>query len=373
MPVRVLSMAVVRGPGGGIEKTMLRTPRHLEGSGFEELAVLLHPPGDKQFRVLEQRALHHGAELLGWSESLPVSALSLARLARICRERDVGIWHAHDYKSNLYGWILRPICKFALVSTVHGWVSHTRRARLHRALDHKTLRAYERVIAVSAALRDACRDAGVSAERLTLIENGVDTQEFRRKGTDRLSQGRFRIGAMGRLEPEKGFFDLIAAAERMLGEGCDVEVRIAGDGSQRESLMARIRESRWADRIELCGFQEDPRTFMDSLDVFCLSSLREGLPNVLLEAMSMELPIAATTAGGLGGMLREGEDALLCAPGSPRELARALLRLVQEPGLAQRLARNARRRVVEQYEFSARVRAVADVYRSLPIHTRSIT
>jgi hypothetical protein len=160
------------------------------------------------------------------------------------------------------------------------------------------IRRYEQVIAVSSGLHAEARRLGVPHEHLSLIENGVDTEEYRCSGVPRSTAGPLHIGAAGRLTPEKGFLELIAAVEAMLEEGHDIRLSIAGDGPQRGALEERIRASRHSSRLALVGFIDDMRTFYAELDLFCLSSLREGLPNVVLEAMAMSLPVVATTAGG---------------------------------------------------------------------------
>jgi len=219
---------------------------------------------------------------------------------------------------------------------------------------------------VSSTLHAEARRLGVSSERLSLIENGVDTDEYRRRGAPRVGTSTLHIGAAGRLTPEKGFLDLITAVEALLEEGLDVRVSIAGDGPQRGALAERIRASRHAARFALAGYVDDMRAFYTDLDLFCLSSLREGMPNVVLEAMAMSLPIVATSAGGLSTFLRDGDDALLCLPGSPAALADALRAAIRSPDLRARLGQAARTRVEQECSFAQRMQRVFAVYDRLP-------
>ena len=107
------------------------------------------------------------------------------------------------------------------------------------------------------------------------------------------------------------------------------------------------------------------RTFYDELDVFCLSSLREGLPNVVLEAMAMMCPVVATSVGGLSTFLRHDVDALLCPPGSPTALADALRTAIGSPELRLRLADQARRRVEADGSLDRRMSRLFAVYERL--------
>ncbi len=358
----VLHARIVTGTGGGPEKTILNSPRHLARLGWDSLVVYLHPPDDPGFAVIEDRAREAGAPLVGIPESLPIDPRALRRLLRLCKDHDVRVWHGHDYKSNLYGRLLRPFHRMQLVTTVHGWVKHTTRTPLYYAIDRWCLKRYERVVAVSADLERRCLEIGVPRERLVLVENAIDTEVFRRSAP-RPANGRVVIGAVGRLSEEKGFDLLIQAVERLVADGRDVALAIAGEGDARGALASRIAASPAADRMELLGFRADTVALFEGFDVFCLSSLREGLPNVVLEAMAMEVPVLATRSGGMQEFARDGEDALLCDPGSVDELHAGLARLVDDADLRARLARGARERIVADCSFAARMDRVAELYR----------
>ena len=361
-PRTVLDAGIVAGAGGGIEKTLVAGARFHEGAGYRSVLAFVHPSTDPGFEKLRARAAALGAEVHDRAETFPFSPLTVGWFARLCREHGVDIWHAHDYKTDLIGLLLQPLLGFSLVSTLHGWSEDTRRTRLYFALDRRVIRRYEQVIAVSSGLHAEARRLGVPGERLSLIENGIDTEEYRRSSGPRSSTGTLHIGAAGRLTPEKGFLELIAAVEGLLEEGHDIRLSIAGDGPQRGALEERIRTSRHSARLALAGFIDDMRRFYAELDLFCLSSLREGLPNVVLEAMAMSLPVVATTAGGLSTFLRNGDDALLCAPGSPAGLGDALRNAIGSPELRARLGQAARARVERECSFALRMQRVFTVY-----------
>lgn len=357
----VLHVRIAAGAGGGPEKTIINSPRHLERLGYRGLVAYLHPPEDPGFEVIRARAAARDCPLVDFPESLPIDPRVLWRLRALCKREGVAIWHGHDYKSNLYGVLLRPSCRFRLVTTVHGWVKHTRKTPLYYGIDRWSLPRHDQVIAVSSDLHDACTLAGVRAERLTLIENAIDTEEFQRDRA-RESGARLVIGAVGRLSDEKGFDLLIQAVERLLDEGLELELRIAGEGDQEETLRAQIAASPHGAHLNLLGFQADTKALFDGFDLFCLSSLREGLPNVVLEAMSMALPVVATRSGGMETFAVDGEDAVLIDPGSVDELADGLRRVLADRAERDRLATAARARVERDCSFARRMQRVVEVY-----------
>src|SRR5262249_13386282 len=272
----------------------------------------------------------------------------------ICRRERVTIWHGHDYKSNALGLLLRRFWPMRLVTTVHGWGAQvTPRTRLYNRIDRFCLPHYERVICVSQDLRDDCLGFGVPPERCHLIENAVNLKEYsRQRGREEanqrfgLSPVRLLVGTVGRLSDEKGFDVLIRAVDRLLSEGLDLSLILVGEGGERAALEALIAELGRGDRVRLLGYRADARDLYEAMDVYALSSLSEGMPNVLLEAMAMGVPVVATRIAGVPHLVRDGENGLLVEPGNPDELAAALAHLLNDAGLRSRLE-NAGRRTIE--------------------------
>jgi glycosyltransferase involved in cell wall biosynthesis len=369
--VTVLHARIVTGTGGGPEKTILNSPRHLVGSRYRALAAYLHAPNDAGIEVLARRARERECPFLALPDSAPVDLGTLKRLAELCRAENVRIWHGHDYKSNLYGLLIARLADLRLVTTVHGWVKHTARTPLYFAVDRWCLRRYERVVAVSSDLHASCLALGVAPERLVTIENAIDTDEFKRRLPAResplraSSRDRLVIGAVGRLSPEKGFHLLVEAVDSLLRRGVDVELWIAGEGEERARLDALVARTSRPDRFRLVGYQEDPIALFEAFDVFALSSLREGLPNVVLEAMALAVPIVATRCGGLQTFARDGEDMLLVDAGSSAALERGIERLARDVELRIRLAGAARARIEREHSFARRMQKMIALYDQL--------
>ncbi len=373
-PPVVLHVRVVTGTGGGPEKTILNSPRLLADRGFAGLCVFLHPPGDPGAGDLRRRGLDAGTEIL----TLPdrgLRDLSVVRsLARLCRERNVRIWHGHDYKSNVLGLLLRPFHRMRLTTTVHGWVDKTGRMPLYTRVDKAALRGYRRILCVSPDLVEECIAAGLRRDRLELLENAIDVQANRpadaaeraaaRASLD-LPEGRFVVLGVGRLNPEKAFDRLIDAVAALRSSGTDAELLIAGDGAERAALQARIDRRPEPDRFRLLGYRTDVNRLLAAADAFCLSSLREGLPNVVLEAMARGVPVAATAIAGVPRLIADGSDGLLVPPADAPALTAALTRLAADPALRRRLGDAGRSTVEARYSFAARMDRVAAVYDEL--------
>lgn len=367
----VLDARVVSNSGGGPDKTILNSPRFLARDGYRNICAYMHPPEDPGFETLRRRAEALRATLLSIPDRGPRDWRVVTQMLAICRRERVAIWHGHDYKSNALGLLLRPFWPMRLVTTVHGWGVAGARP-LYNRIDRLCLPYYERVICVSQDLLEQCLACGVRPERCVLIENAVDTEQFARRLDTAEAKARLGIlptrqvvGAVGRLSGEKGFDLLIRATDRLLREGIDVELRIIGEGDQRPQLDALVSELGLEDRVHLPGYRSDASELYQAMDAYALSSISEGLPNVLLEAMALEVPVVATRVGGVPGLVRHEENGLLVEPGSVEALAEALGRILRVAELSDRLRRAGRATIEASYSFDVRMRKIRDLYDEL--------
>jgi len=365
----VLDARVVTESGGGPDKTILNSPRFFEPLGYRNLCAYMHPPGDAGFEALRQKAAAWGAPLFSIPDRGAWDWKVVTGLLDLCRRERVAIWHGHDYKSNALGLLLRRFWPMRLVTTVHGWVKETRRTPLYYKIDQLCLPRYESVICVSEDLYERSLAYGVPVQRCCVIENGIDTEQFRRRQTTGeakaklgLPRERFIVGGVGRLSPEKGFDLLLRAVRRLVERGLDVGVVIAGEGSAKTSLETLASELGLGDRVKLLGYCGDTRPVFEAMDVFALSSLREGLPNVVLEALAMETPVAATRIAGVPRLIVDGETGLLVEPGAVDELAAALERMARDQSLRKTTTGAGRRRIETSYSFAARIDKIRTIY-----------
>jgi glycosyltransferase involved in cell wall biosynthesis len=368
----VLHTRVVTQAGGGPDKTILNSPRFLHGTGYRVLCAYMHPPGDAGFEELRRKAAQWQTPLLSVADRGPLDWQVVWHLAQICRRHRVTIWHGHDYKSNLLGLLVRMARPLRLVTTVHGWVKETRRTPLYYGIDRLCLPYYERVICVSEDLQARCLAARVPATRCVLIENAIDTEDFRRRQTPAqakallgLPADRLLVGAVGRLSAEKGFDLLIRAVDQLLQQNLKVDLCIVGEGDDEARLRSLISQLGRDQHIRLLGYRSDTKNLYQAMDVFALSSLREGLPNVLLEAMALEVPIVATRIAGIPRLIQHGCNGLLVDPGNTVQLAAALHHLLGDEDLRARLRLQGRETVERRYSFHVRMHKIRALYDDL--------
>jgi len=212
----------------------------------------------------------------------------------------------------------------------------------------------QRAACVVACNTDVAGELDGSGARVTLVRHGVDLDRFR---AHRSSSGPFTMLAVGRLVEKKGFHVLVDAVSRLAG---DWRLRIVGDGPERSALATRARDRGVADRVTFCGaITHDVLPAEYGLaDVVVVPSVcdasgdRDGLPNVVLEAMASSAAIVATDAGAIASAVRGGDTGIVVPAGDATALTAALSRLANAPEWRRRLG-DAARAAVER-EFDAR-------------------
>ncbi len=368
----VFDTRVVTGSGGGPDKTILNSPRFLSQVGYRMICGYLHPPADPGYEEIVKKAERYGAPLVSIPDRGPWDWRVVTGLLAVCRRENVAIWHGHDYKTNALGLLLKQFWPMRLVTTAHGWVHHTRRTPLYYRLDQLCLPRYERVICVSEDLFEACQAFGVRSSCCVLLENAIDAEEYRRRKTVAEAKTALGfppesllVGTVGRLAPEKAFDVLVRSVRQLLDRGVDVRLAIVGEGDDRERLQEIVRELGLGDRVRLPGWQSDVRSYFEAMDVFALSSLREGLPNVLLEAMALEVPVVATRIAGIPRLVQDGRNGLLVDPGDLEGLTRSLYGVLTNAGLRDLFRTTGRRTVETRYSFPVRMQRLKRIYDDL--------
>ena len=371
----VLHTRIVTGTGGGPDKTILNSPRYLRRYGIDCACLFMRPPGDPGFASLEKKAAKAEAEIIGIDDRGPLDWKVIRDCIRICRERKVTIWHAHDYKSNALGLLVRCFHRMHLVTTAHGWVRFTSRTPLYYKIDRFCMKWYEEVICVSQDLHDRCMESGIKANRLHQIDNAIVLDDYSTAAptlADKARFGfdsqRFLLGAVGRLSEEKGFHHLINVVARLITDGQPVGLIIAGEGHLRDQLQQQVNDMELQDHIRLCGFLPDPRELYRAIDLFVLSSLREGLPNVVLEAMASQRAVVATNCNGIPALVQNSRNGLVVPTDNEPALHDAIRKCVVSDRLRTELAEAGRQTVEDRFCFDRRMKKVVDVYRGLSVN-----
>jgi glycosyltransferase involved in cell wall biosynthesis len=365
----VLHVRVVTGAGGGPDKTILRSAKYADPQRLRMAAAYLYPKGDAGMATIKSLAKQLRCPLFAIAEKGAVDASALHRLLKLCQELRVTIWHGHDYKSDLLGLVLRRFYPMKLVTTVHGFVRKDLRTRLYCWLDDLALPHYDHVIAVSPPLVRHCLDHGVPTEQLSYIPNAIELAEFTRsldrtnaKANLGIPDAAPVIGAISRFSPEKGVDRAIHLLANLQQQFPLAQLHLVGDGPQKEGLQSLARRLHVEHAIRWCGWQADTRPFYEAMDMLLLPSHTEGLPNAVLEAMAMKVPVAATDVGAVSDLLDHGRCGIILEPLHHDTWTAPVAHLLNSTPQQHTVVAAAHQRIERHFTFERRMHRVLAIY-----------
>lgn len=357
---------------GGPGKTILETYQAIDSSRFHlHLGVFLtdRERGDTPFVTAARAVGMPVHEIRGANQYDP---RMIWRVARLVRTLDIHIVHAHEVKSDVIAWLASALHPVRTLTTVHGWIANNRKGRFLVEVDKRVLPRFDRVIAVSDRIRDELLVAGVSPGRVRLLHNAIVADRYRRtgrKGVFASRIGRSPAGAVlscvGRLSHEKGHADLIEALGLLAARGHRFELMLAGDGPERDGLVARVQALGLANHVHFLGYVSAPASVLEESDLMILPSHTEGLPNAALEALMMEVPVLATRVGGTPDVVKDGITGRLVAPHSPEALAAAIEDFLKDPSEWRRMAGQGQEMVQRDFNFATRTSKLEGIYTEL--------
>lgn len=297
-----------------------------------------------------RRALRHrvpGIRSALWASFHFTEAIYLA--AELDRR---GIEHLHSHFANSGGTIGLLAAQFLGI----GWSQTLHGASDFQATARSLLREKIAAARFTACVSHFGRAQALQAsdpthwDRVILSRCGIDLEMVPKRTNVPSSRRRLRVLSVGRLAPEKGHVGLVQAFADVIHQGIDAELRIVGEGPERERIEAEVARFGLKERCVLPGAASDTQCLreMQEADVFVLTSFMEGLPVVLMEAMAVGTPVIAPRLAGIPELVEDG-CGLLYAPAHRAELAERMTRLLRDPELRARLGEAGRQRVLEEF------------------------
>jgi glycosyltransferase involved in cell wall biosynthesis len=347
---------------GGAEKTLYALATLLDRRVHQVAGVVsLKPEGHYARRLREQ-----GVKVESLNLTRAPRPSDAKRLAAIIERERPDVVHALMYQAIQLCRAAKPrtTVPFKLISSPR--VNYRTRSWWTLLVDRALKGRDDLLIAeCEASRRFLVERLRYAPSKVITVRNGVDLAGWPASKLDRrrmrlelrLGDTDLLVGAVGRLDRQKGFATLIEAMSRL--KASPLRCAILGEGPERPRLEALIRKLEVERSVWLLGERAEIPAWLSAFDLYCLPSLWEGLPNALLEAMALGLPVVASDADGIPEAVTSGRDGLLVSPGRPAALARALRELAGSPETRAALGAAAKatiaerftvRRMLEEYE-----------------------
>ncbi|MDX2029385.1 MAG: glycosyltransferase [Blastocatellia bacterium] len=353
---------------GGMERVVIDVANLLDPARFEQVVCCLSRRGEAA------HLLRPHVRCLDLGKGNRADYLMPKKIMDAIRRERPDIVHSQSWSGVDAAIATRLMRGPRLIHSEHGrnlphiHAEPWKRRVARRALYHLA----DAVFAVSAELRDYyCRETGFPRERMRVIPNGVDLRRLvaedgaavRREL--RLGAEDFVLGTVARLDATKDTMTLVRGFARLhldRRRPANLKLLVVGDGERRADLERFVVDHELTAAVRFTGVRHDVPRLLAAMDLFALSSLTEGLPITVLEAMGAGLPVLATRVGALPELVAEGETGFLVPPAQAESFAEKIAMLYDAPALARRLGAAGRRMAEREHGIDRMLDRYADLY-----------
>jgi len=344
----------------GGQNQVLVTVLGLRALGHRTMLVA-HPGGE-----LRQRA-KEGLDLIPLAPKTEMDLGAAWRLSRLIKQLKPDIVHAHDpHGIAMAGLALSMSTQLAKPPLIA-----SRRVDFHlrsSAMSRWKYRQVDCFICASEAIRRMLVADGVPDARTVTVHEGIDLGRVEAAPPAKLHEELWLphqapvVGNVAALVPHKGQRHLIEAAALVVRHVPDARFVIAGEGELRPALERQIREHHLEKHVMLAGFRPDVLSLHKAFDIFVMSSITEGLGTSLLDAMASGKPVVATTTGGIPEVVVDGVTGSLVPPRDHEAMAAALVKLLKDPALRERLGKAGLARARQKFSADRMLHQTLRVY-----------
>jgi len=385
-PLKVLE--ITQSSGGGVQKYVVQLCQHLNRSRFSVTGCCAVQSlrdaenGDVPFPLAFAEAkVPYFMVPMERSISPLKDLLALGTIYREIRNRHFDIVHAHSSKAGVLAriasrWAKVPVVIYsphAFSFAAPGW---GKEQHMYIIFERIAARFGDIIIADSQGERDLAIGHRIAdPENITVISPGVPLEDYKpRMAEEHKIQLRASLGInpdsaviifVGRLATQKDPVTFIQAAEHLVADMPQVTFLLVGDGPLAEQCIYLIQQGPLHDRMKLLGWRRDYRDLLALSDIAVVSSLFEGLPFILLEAMALSIPVIATAVAGNQDVVVHEKNGLLVSPEAPLEIAERCCWLLQHPDRAKHLSTAARRTVEKRFSMDTMLSLTEQLYISM--------
>ena len=298
-------------------------------------------------------ATQAGIDIVWMSKSSWVGPVALSRLALTLRRKPPDILYTLTVVPNIWGRVFGSAARIPVI--VSGY-----RSLFPKQHERWLWRLSTRIICNAEALKETMvRRSGVDADRVRVIPNAVDAEQFRPNPSARTVEP--TVVYVGRLVEEKDPLNLMEAFRLTAQRIPTAHLDLIGNGPLKPKVEEFLGRYALESKVRLVPGTRDIRPFLDRAWVFVLASAQEASANVVLEAMASGLPVVVTRVGGLPELVEHRENGLLVESGNPHQLADALTSLLEDASRRESMGNRARERVQERHSLQAMVQQTEEV------------
>ncbi len=309
--------------------------------------------------------------------------IAIWEIKKLIKKINPNIVHLNSSKisilSSLSLFTLHANKQIRIIYTVHGWVFNEAlpiwKKLFYKYAEKITAKAKNKLICVSEYDRQiAIQEKICKKEKLITIHNGVDKINFYDKQESisklniknlNLKENEIILGTIGNLYKTKGFEYLIKASKILKDKNLNFKLIIIGEGDERKNLEKLIQDLELKNNVFLIGKVNKASKLLKAFDIYICSSVKEGFPYTILEAMQAELPIVSTNVGGIPEMISHNQEGLLVNSKSENKLANSIIKLINEKETRKTFSNKAKEKVSDEFNLDKMITATKNIYNNI--------
>jgi glycosyltransferase involved in cell wall biosynthesis len=381
LPIRVLH-PITRLIVGGAQENTMYTAALLDKQRFH-VEVLSGPQTGSEGSLIEE-VRQRGIPLTIFPDLLrqisPINDLkAFWKMKRFIQLGGYTIVHTHSSKAGIIGRLAARLAKTPLiVHTVHGWSFHDYMSPATRwvyiLLERWIARFSDVLVVVTERDIEKGLQAGIGRrEQYRRIRSSIPLDEFDPRQFDRqairqeleIPADAIVIGNVGRFSAQKNPLDWVRVAGKVMQACPQARFLLVGDGPLRPQVEQALRQASIAERTTLTGLRRDVPRMLAAMDIFLLTSLWEGLPRVIPQAMAMGLPLVANRADGVTEAIQDGSNGYLCSPGEIEQMAECCIELARSPLKRQEMGCRGQAHALQEFDLRKMIASLEALYDEL--------
>ncbi|UCD15406.1 MAG: glycosyltransferase family 4 protein, partial [Candidatus Omnitrophota bacterium] len=324
---------------GGVPRYVLNLAKGLK---MRANNVYVASCGGEWVSKLEEEGIAHKYIPIGTkSICSPKIFLSICKLLPFLRANKIQIIHCNSRVTQCLGFFLSKLCKIPYISAFHGYYRPTCFRKLFRL-------AGTRTIAVSKAVkRHLIEDLKIDADRVEVVYNGIDKNEFSQRNKNKTDAGFnkdvFLIGILGRISQEKGHFLAVEALKSLLPKHKNCYLLISGRGKMEQDLRAFITKNKVEDKVKFIYWKAED--FLDILDLLIMPSKKEGFGYAIIEAFAKAVAVVGFNVGGISEIIKDKENGILFYNYDATSLEKAISEVITDLTLREKIVTGGRKSI----------------------------
>jgi glycosyltransferase involved in cell wall biosynthesis len=364
---KILDTGIIGGPGKGIFQVL----KYALPDDLDYILCTFEYKTPKSTEFIEgARARNLNLRLI--KQHFRLDPSPIFQIYKIIKNENCNIIESHGYKGHLIACALSKLLRIPWVAVSHGWTTEDWKVRLYHSLDLVLLPFANAALTVSPQLQDTISKLRGPGKLTRLIYNAVDQAEIHGKDGGQavrkslgLDQNQILLGCFGRLSPEKGQQVLLEAFEIVSRENKKVCLVLVGDGPRRAYLEDMAKHMPSAGQVFFVGYQAAMRDYFEAIDLLVLPSLSEGLPNVVLEAMAMGVPVVATKVGAVDLAISDQDNGYLVEPGDAQALGSAIVEALRDRPKLTEIGKRGQDSLFPRFSPQERVKEIIRIYQEM--------